>query len=70
MTPRYTSSKPNTWVLPRQSRPADWGHGRIVGMDEERRKELVSWIGLIIGGFAVGVLAFVSFAYACGPVPA
>lgn len=33
MTPRYTSSKPNTWVLPRQSRPADWGgRGKILPM--------------------------------------
>ncbi len=32
MTRRYHSTRPDTWTAPRQSRHADFGHGRIEPM--------------------------------------
>lgn len=30
---RFHTSRPDTSIVPRQSRPNDWGHGRILPMD-------------------------------------
>ena len=35
MTRRFTTSRPDTWTAPRQTRWNDWQHGKIISMREE-----------------------------------
>lgn len=35
MTRRFTTSRPDTWIAPRQTRWNDWHHGHIISMREE-----------------------------------
>ncbi|MFT4056724.1 MAG: hypothetical protein QM681_19625 [Novosphingobium sp.] len=56
------------------SMPSAWSaqvHGPVQRMTaEEARKERISWIALGVFGFATGIVLFLAFAHACGPVPA
>ncbi len=65
MTPRFHTSKPNTWINPRQKRWQDWGHGDIEPMEQPK----TDWRPAILG-LAFGVLCFLGCAYALGPVGA
>ncbi len=65
MIPRFHTSKPNTWIQPRQKRWQDWKHGKIEPMDEQKTDWTPAWLG-----FIGAILMFLAFAYAAGPVGA
>ena len=59
---RYTTSRPDNWISPRQRRHADFGHGPIRSLIDDGRKigEPHPLIGaLILSAFAFIAMLFV-----------
>lgn len=69
MTRRYHTSRPHESVMPRQRRHTDWGHGKILPMDEiaeirgwaAREGEPPLWLGPLV--FLGGLIAACAFGF-------